>query len=141
MHTFDRSQIESELKNVIGLPDYSEIQRILKEEDILEVLMKESQKLIVGEDIPIQIIWLTISSCLVLNQPFGVLIRSPSSVGKSYLINKILESLPKEFDALEIDKEGGLTIKAGFGFVSFHKITLAALTRITQKNRKHLRAK
>ena len=116
------------------MPDYSEIQRILKEEDILEVLKKESQKLIVNEDIPIQIIWLVIFSSILIEKPFGVLIYSASSSGKSYIIKKILECIPEEFNAVKIDENGNITIKDGFGFVSLHDITLAALTRLASKN-------
>ncbi|MFX1286870.1 MAG: hypothetical protein ACFFB5_24770 [Promethearchaeota archaeon] len=111
-----------------------EVHRIINEDDILEALKNETQKLIVNEDVPIQIIWLAIFSCILIEKPFGLLIYSPSSAGKSYIINKIIDCLPDEYNAIQVDEKGDITIKDGFGFIDVNKITLAGLTRAVALN-------
>lgn len=109
------------------------IDLLLSEHDILDYLKKEVQKKITGEDIPIQIVILAILSALLLEKPFGVLVYSASSSGKSYLVNSIVECFGPKFDGI-IQKGQDIEIKPGFGFVSANSLTLAGLTRLAKTN-------
>ena len=96
-------------------------------------LKNEVQKTLTGEDIAVQIILLSILSALLLEKPFGVVIYSASSSGKSYIVNSIIECFGSRYDAIEQDGIN-ITIKPGFGFISANSLTLAGLTRLTQNN-------
>ena len=109
------------------------IDLLLEEHDILNYLKTEVQKNITGEDVPIQIVLLSIFSALLLEKPFGVLVYSASSTGKSHLIKSVVDCFGPKFDGIS-QKGDDIEIKPGFGFVSANSLTLAGLTRLAKNN-------
>jgi len=106
---------------------------LAKESDILNYLKNEVQKVLTGEDTPIQIVLLSIFSALLLKKPFGVVMYSASSAGKSFVRDSVLDCFGPKLLAIEQDGSD-ITLKPGFGFIRVNSLTLPALTRLAKPN-------
>jgi hypothetical protein len=64
-------------------------------DDILELLMKETRKVIAGEERNVKLLYLATTSRL-FGKPMNVVIKGPSSAGKSEIRERLLTFLPPE---------------------------------------------
>ncbi len=85
---------EQERKNLREIRD---VPALLLEKDIFEIINKEFDKQITGEEKSRKAIFLSLCSIWVKNTqiPLNTFVSSESSAGKSYICNKILEMFPK----------------------------------------------